>query len=93
VTQTYRELPPPTALNAHIACFWMQQVSEEESSKRSELIELLDNLKPGVHAIRDRNRISGYALDLSLTDLAEAAIQARVIGLLEWTVKLITESA
>jgi arsenate reductase-like glutaredoxin family protein len=72
---------------------YLRHAPFDDPLKRSELIELLDNLKPGVHAILDRNRISGYALDLSLTDLAETAVQARVIGLLEWTVKLITESA
>src|SRR6266851_6618795 len=34
MTTGYRELPPPTPLNAHIACFWMQHVSEEESGYR-----------------------------------------------------------
>jgi AraC-like DNA-binding protein len=34
VTQTYRELPPPASLNAHISCFWVQKVSEGGSAYR-----------------------------------------------------------
>jgi AraC-like DNA-binding protein len=34
VTQTYRELPPPTSLNAHVSCFWVQHVSEGGSAYR-----------------------------------------------------------
>lgn len=51
---------------------------------RAQLIERLDGLKDGGPAIRDRNRISGFALNLSLTDLRTPSAMDRFKSLLNW---------
>ena len=66
---------------------YLRHAPFDDDSKRAELIERLDNFKPGGHAIRDRNRVSGRALDITLKDLADSSIQDRFKGFLDWALQ------
>ena len=54
---------------------------------RSELMERLDSIEPGRHAIRDRNRVSGHALEITLNDLAKSEVENRFKSLLDWVLQ------
>jgi hypothetical protein len=66
---------------------YLRHAPFNDEPNRSELIERLDSIEPGGHAIRDRNRVSGHALAITLNDLAKSEVENRFKSLLDWVIQ------